>query len=305
MKTILITGAKGFVGSHVCKHFKQKGYTTYGIGHGSLSVEESQEIRLDYWKKDDISISSILEFNQTFDLIVHCGGSGSVGFSVEYPYDDFKKTVDGTLEVLEYMRLYNPNAHLIYPSSPAVQGECEDKSIKEEYIGKPASPYGYHKKIAEDLCQSYSEKYDIRVSIVRLFSVYGRGLKKQLLWDACQKLQDAKTEALFWGTGEETRDFIHIDDVIFLFEKLLERKSGFLIINGGTGVKLTIKDVVKMIRDLINPTIDVKFNNQINIGNPIYYWADMKKLNEHDFDAKISFEEGLNEFVSWVKDKND
>jgi UDP-glucose 4-epimerase len=305
VKSILITGAKGFIGSHVCRYFKNKGYITYGIGHGGLSVEESQEIGLDYWRKDDISIASILEFNQIFDVIVHCGGSGSVGFSVEHPYDDFKKTVDGTLEVLEYMRLFNPNAHLIYPSSPAVQGECGDEPIKEDFIGKPASPYGYHKKIAEDLCQSYAEKYDLQVSVVRFFSVYGKGLKKQLLWDACQKLQNAKSDVSFWGTGEETRDFIHIDDVVSLIEKLLEKDDGFLILNGATGIKRTIKNVVGMIRNLINQTIDIKFNNQINIGNPIYYWADIQKLKEYHFQAKVSFEDGLNEFVSWAKKKND
>ena len=299
-KKILITGAKGFLGSNVCKYFKQKGYTTYGIGHGGLSVEESQEIGLDYWKKDDISITSILEFNQTFDVIVHCGGSGSVGFSVEHPYDDFKKTVDGTLEVLEYMRLCNPNAHLIYPSSPAVQGECEDKPIKEDYIGKPASPYGYHKKIAEDLCQSYFEKYGLKISIIRLFSVYGQGLKKQLLWDAYHKIQQANKEVIFWGTGNETRDFIHIKDVLEIIEKIICKEDRFIIINGGTGIKYTIKDVVMMVRDLVNKNVEIKFNNKVNIGNPIYYCADTKKLKNYGINPKISFEDGLKEFIKWM-----
>jgi len=299
-KNILVTGAKGFLGSNVCKHFKENGYTTYGIGHGGLSVEESKEIGLDYWKKDDISISSILEFNQTFDVIVHCGGSGSVGFSVEHPYDDFKKTVDGTLEVLEYMRLYNQDAHLIYPSSPAAQGECKDKPIKEDYTGKPASPYGYHKKIAEDLCQSYSEKYDLKVSIIRLFSLYGIGLKKQLLWDAYNKIKDANLEVVFWGTGEETRDFIHIDDVIYIIEKLLDKNEKFIVINGGTGIKHTIKDVVGMIKNLVNKDIEIMFNNQVNIGNPIYYWADVSKLNENNFIIKEKFEDGLKDSIKWM-----
>lgn len=305
MKTILITGAKGFVGSNVCKHFKQKGYTTYGIGHGGLSVEESKEIGLDYWKKDDISIKSILEFEQIFDVIVHCGGSGSVGFSVEHPYDDFKKTVDGTLEVLEYIRVHNTKAHLIYPSSPAVQGECEDKPIKEDYIGKPASPYGYHKKIAEDLCQSYSEKYDLRVSIIRLFSVYGEGLKKQLLWDAYHKIKNANKEVVFWGTGEETRDFIHISDVLYLFDILLKKDDKFTLVNGGTGVKYTIKNIVEIIKDLINPNISIKFNNQVNIGNPIYYWADTQKLENYGFKANRNLEQEIKNYVEWVKGLDD
>ena len=305
MKTILITGAKGFLGSTVCKYFKEKGYLTYGIGHGGLSVEESQEIGLDYWKKDNISVSAILEFNQQFDVIVHCGGSGSVGFSIEQPYDDFKKTVDGTLEVLEYMRLYNPKAHLIYPSSPAVQGECEDKPIKEDYIGKPASPYGYHKKIAEDLCQSYSSKYNLQVSVVRLFSVYGVGLKKQLLWDAYQKIKNANKEVVFWGTGEETRDFIHVSDVIQIIDNLLEKSEKFIILNGGTGIKHTIKDVVEMIRDLVNKKIDIRFNQKVNIGNPIYYWADIYKLEQYKCKINITFEEGLKNFIQCMRKEYD
>ena len=304
-KKILITGAKGFLGSNVSTHFKNLGYETYGIGHGGLSVEESKEIGLDYWKKDDISIKSILEFEQIFDVIVHCGGSGSVGFSVEHPYDDFKKTVDGTLEVLEYMRVHNPNAKLIYPSSPAVQGECEDAPIKEEYIGKPASPYGYHKKIAEDLCQSYSEKFGLKISIVRLFSVYGIGLKKQLLWDACKKIQNSKDEVVFWGTGEETRDFIHISDVLYLFDILLKKDDKFTLVNGGTGIKYTIKNIVEIIKDLINPNIRIKFNNQVNIGNPIYYWADTQKLENYGFKANKNLEQEIKNYVEWVKELND
>ena len=115
------------------------------------------------------------------------------------------------------MRVYNPKAQLIYPSSPAVQGEHTNTPIKEDYVGKPASPYGYHKKIVEDLCQSYSEKYSLKISVVRLFSVYGNGLKKQLLWDAYNKIRYSSKEVEFWGTGEETRDFIHIEDVLIFF----------------------------------------------------------------------------------------
>lgn len=305
MKKILISGAKGFLGSHIAKHFKFLGYEAYGIGHGELSVEESKLIGLDYWRKDDISIKSILEFNQTFDVIVHCGGSGSVGFSVDYPYDDFKKTVNGTLEVLEYMRVYNPNAHLIYPSSPAVQGEHPDTPIHEDYIGKPTSPYGYHKKIAEDLCQSYSEKFNLKISIIRLFSVYGNGLKKQLLWDAFHKIKEAKNDVSFWGTGDETRDFIHIDDVLLLVDTLIQRNELFILINGGTGTKHSIKNVVEMIRDLVNPNIQIQFNNQINIGNPIYYWADTQKLEKYDINVHKKLEQEIINYVEWVKGLDD
>jgi len=301
MKKILITGAKGFIGSYVSKHFKSLGYQTYGIGHGDLLVEECEEMGLDYWYKTDVLVQSLKGINQKFDVIVHCGGSGSVGFSVEHPYEDFKKTVDGTLEVLEYIRLYNHKAHLIYPSSPAVQGECEDAPIKEDYIGKPASPYGYHKKIAEDLAQSYSDKYAIKVSIIRLFSVYGNRLKKQLLWDASHKLLKSKDEVEFWGTGEETRDFIHVSDVLKIMENLISLEDRFIVVNGGTGMKYSIKEVVTMIKALLSSSAKIEFNQQINEGNPIYYWADIEKLKTVYAGSFKCFEEGLQEYIEWIK----
>lgn len=301
MKKILITGAKGFLGQNVSKYFKSFGYQTFGIGHGDLYVDECNAIGLDYWYKSSVSINSLREIEQEFDYIVHCGGSGSVGFSIENPYEDFKKTVDGTLEVLEYIRLYNKSAKLIYPSSPAVQGEHPDKPIKEDFIGSPASPYGYHKRISEHLCQSYSEKFNIKISIVRLYSVYGEGLKKQLLWDACNKINNSKKEVVFWGSGQETRDFIHIKDVMKLFKLLFQQNDKFMIVNGGTGIKHTIKEIIEMIKVHFNKDININFNGKINVGNPQYYCSDMTKLNNLEYKADISFYEGLNKYISWFQ----
>lgn len=299
-KKILITGAKGFLGSNTAKHFKSLGYETYGIGRGSLSAAESNEIGLEYWKQGDISIDSIAEFNQTFDLIVHCGGSGSIGFSIENPYEDFQKTVNGTLEVLEYMRLHNPNAHLIYPSSPAVQGEHPASPINEEYIGKPVSPYGYHKKITEDLCRSYSEKFGLKISVIRLFSVYGIGLKKQILWDAYHKIINAADDVEFWGTGNEIRDFIHIDDVIAIIKELLKVKDRFAIVNGGTGKSYTIKNIVEMIKVLLQKNIKINFNQQTNLGNPVYYCADTTKLKTLGIKITKDLEQEIADYINWV-----
>lgn len=299
MKLILITGAKGFIGSHLAQSFKQHGYQTFGIGHGSMSIEEYQSIGLDYWNQSDITIESLKKLNQKFDVIIHCGGSGSVGFSVNHPYEDFKKTVDGTLEVLEYIRLYNSEAHLIYPSSPAVQGEHPDTPIKEDYVGKPASPYGYHKKIAEDLCQSYSKKFDLKVSVIRLFSVYGNGLKKQLLWDACHKIIHSEESAEFWGTGEETRDFIHVNDVSQLIEKVILIADRFIILNGGSGERVTVKELILIIANLLKKNININFDGRENIGNPKHYWADTQKINTIEYYPKIKLENGVKEYIKW------
>jgi len=300
LKKILITGALGFIGMSLSKYHSQKGYKVYGIGHGKLNDENEINIFVK-WVEGDITLENILRFNEKFDIIVHCGGSGSVGASIEKPYQDFKKTVEGTAEVLEYIRKYNSNAHLIYPSSPAVQGECQDTPIKESYVGKPCSPYGYHKRMAEDLCRSYYERYNIKISIIRLFSVYGEGLKKQLLWDACQKMITDKDEVLFFGTGEETRDFIHVDDVIQIIERVIKKSPQFEVYNGGTGNRTSIEELVMLIKKELRVEVDINFNNEVNVGNPIYYLADVTKLNELQVSPKIELEEGIRRYCEWIK----
>lgn len=305
MKSILITGAKGFLGSNVSKYFKASGYKTYGIGHNRLSAPDHIDSSLDYWKEDDISMRAILEFKSDFDTIVHCAGSGSVRFSIEHEAEDYKRTVNGTLEVLEYMKIHNPKAYLIYPSSPAVQGEHSDKPRKEEYVGTPVSPYGYHKKTTEELCQTFSKKFGLNIAIIRLFSIYGIGLKKQLLWDACNKILNANKEAIFWGSGEEVRDFIHISDVMSLFDMILNTRDKFLIINGGTGVRNTVKHIVETIRDSIDPSISIKFDNQEDVGNPIYYYADTQKLTKYGYKVSKNLKQEVKNYVEWVKSLND
>ena len=302
MKSILITGAGGFIGSHAVNFFKASGYDTYGLGHSGLLPVESN---LDNWRKGDISLNTILEFGIDFDAIVHCGGGASIRYSMENISEDYKKTVVGTLEVLEYMKNYNPNAYLIYPSSPAVQGEHPDEPRKEEYNGEPISPYGQHKKETENLCHSYSKKFGLNISIVRLYSVYGTGLRKQLLWDACNKIIKAKSEVVFWGTGAEVRDFIHVEDVVSLFGILLNKKEKFLVINGGTGIRNTVKNIVENVRNYLKPDIEINFNNQIDIGNPKYYLADTQKLKTYKYSVKKDLNDEIKKYAEWVKGLDD
>ena len=302
---VLVTGAKGFLGENCCRFFKNLGFEVYGIGHSDLSEREKDEAGLDYWINSDISISSIRKFDVEFELIIHCAGSGSVGFSIENPYVDFKKTVDGTIEVLEFMRLYNINSRLIYPSSPAVQGEHPDTPILESFVGKPTSPYGYHKKMAEDLCRSYSEKFSLNIKVVRLFSVFGVGLKKQLLWDAVNKISGTNPDVEFWGTGKETRDFIHVNDALNIFYGIHKKSdSNFEIVNGGTGKKITIYEVVSKIRSILGSTRALTFNNRVDLGNPIYYCASTEILSNYVRVDFSNFDEDLSNYVRWAIEKS-
>ena len=248
-KTALVTGGYGFLGRAVAHKLKRQDYRVVGVGHGRWTSAEAVAHGFDVWLTAGVSLSSLMTVDERFDLVVHCAGSGSVGYSQTNPLQDFYRTVHSTADLLEYLRLNQSRALLVYPSSAGVYGAKDDRPIKETDAPNPISPYGYHKKIAEDLLASYSRNYGTRVAIVRFFSIYGPGLTKQLLWDAAVKLSTAQGEASFWGTGEETRDWIHLADATELIARLAESDAPCSIVNGATGTRVTVNAVLNMLKE--------------------------------------------------------
>ncbi|MFN0290510.1 NAD-dependent epimerase/dehydratase family protein [Pedobacter helvus] len=300
MKKVLVTGAYGFLGRNVAKEFKTAGSYVVGIGHGKWYKDEYAKWGIDEWNETTITFEALLNINKKFDVIVHCGGSGSVGFSYENPYEDFQKSVQSTLSLLEYIRLQNANCKFIYPSSPAVQGNLGDAPILEDMGAIPVSPYGFHKKIAEELCHSYHNSFNIDVGIVRYFSIYGEGLKKQLLWDACRKIKEADN-VTFFGTGKETRDWIHVSDAASLLRIFSENIKGFEIVNCGSGVSTEIEKVIALISKYFERDIKVDFNGVVKEGDPIYFWADVNKAMAYGWKPMVELERGLENYVKFFK----
>jgi len=162
--------------------------------------------------------------------------------------------------------------------NPAAGGQKEDAPIKESDFLAPVSPYGLHKKIVEELCEEYSKKYNINISIARLFSVYGEGLQKQLLWDACKKIYNSKGNIVFFGTGLEKRDWIHVSDIAELFLILAQSENKFEIVNGGSGIGVTIKDVITKLLIAFQKNKEIIFNSISKEGDPKFYTADIEKV---------------------------
>src|SRR5690606_30498045 len=187
--------------------------------HGAWGQGEFSRFGLTFWHSADATLDALVTYANEPDVIIHCAGSGSVSFSMSHPYEDYMRTVSSTAAVLEYVRLYSPETSVIYPSSAAVYGQVEYLPIKEHDPMCPVSPYGVHKRMAEELCHSYATNFQISVAIVRLFSIYGEGLKKQLLWDACCKAENKGS--CFSGTGQELRDWLHVDDAAHLVHALV------------------------------------------------------------------------------------
>jgi UDP-glucose 4-epimerase len=298
MKT-LITGGYGFLGRNAAKLFSECGDTVIGIGHGQWLPGEAEQWGFSSWINADISLEALEQISLVPDLVIHCGGSGSVFFSTREPYLDFVKTVCSTAAVLEYIRKHAPAARLIYPSSPAVHGAHDESPIKISDAINPVSPYGRHKKMAEELCFQYSGMYGLRVAVIRFFSIYGNGLKKQLLWDACAKITGGDSEAVFWGTGNETRDFIHVSDAVALLRFIAGRPESSLLANGGSGRAFRIEDVLTMIAGFARSNTRVKFNGVTREGDPVHYHADMTETESLGWRPGIDLASGLASYVDW------
>lgn len=299
-KTVIITGGFGFIGQNIAREFKNNSYHVIAIGHGNPTLAELEKTGIDEWHEANVCLEALKKTSLKANVIVHCAGNGTVGLSITQPLLDFNKNVNTTLEVLEFIRVYCPETSLIYLSSAAVYGAKDDKIINENDLLNPVSPYGFHKLAAETICKSYSNNFGLKIAIVRFFSIYGEGLQKQLLWDASNKIMKADSQVDFYGTGEETRDWLYVTDAAKLIAHLTGMEFKFLILNGAYGDRVTVKEVLSILLKELNKTeIEIVFNNKEKVGDPKYYLADMVSAFETGWKPEIKLSDGLKKYANW------
>jgi len=247
-----------------------------------------------------VTIDSLLQLKVQPDVIIHCAGGASVELSIEQPAIDFNLTVSSTSNVLEFIRLHSPSTKLVYPSSAAVYGQVKSLPIHEDIDLNPISPYGIHKEISEDLCQLYSRQYGLSIAVVRMFSIYGNELRKQLLWDACQKI--GQNDYDFFGTGEEIRDWLHVKDVSkLLFIAAKNTSENCTIVNAGYGDGVKVKDILQHLSVKFNSGISPKFSSKVKSGDPNAYIADISKVKSWGWEPSINWKDGVSQYVDWYK----
>jgi UDP-glucose 4-epimerase len=299
-KIALITGAHGTIGRHVALTLAVSNWQVVGLGHGEWSTEEQSKWGIAVWLEGDASLASLRALNIQPALIVHCAGSGAVGASITAPYQDFQRTVATTAAVLEFLRDDCPDAALVYPSSAAVYGVADSFPMVESLPLRPTSPYGVHKKIAEELVVEHARLFGLKAAVVRLFSIYGEGFRKQLLWDACRRI--SANESVFFGTGDETRDWLHVSDAAGLLVQAADHASPCCpVVNGGFGDSVSVRDVLTELFRLMGRQDTPSFCGTQRPGDPLHYHADMRQAFAWGWQPQISWQTGLARYVSWFK----
>ena len=305
MNSVLVTGANGFIGRHLSKDLSLDDFRVVGVGHGRPSKLLLKKWGIDHWIEGDIDQESLSSFPLELgspSMIFHLAGGSSVAPSIADPVSDFNRSVKSTLELLEWTRRTHPSAKLVLSSSAAVYGSQHNSPISELDQLSPFSPYGYHKRMAEELFQSYGENFGLNVAIVRLFSVYGPELRKQLLWDICNKLHQDSENLILGGTGEEVRDWIHVQDATKILRlALIQAKRECPIVNGGSGHAIRVKEIATLVSTEWGTAPALNFTQRSRPGDPRYLVSQRKLYGMGGLNSYISVERGIAEYVSWFK----
>lgn len=296
----LVLGAAGFIGRHVCREMNARGFTVHGVGHGGWTAEERSAFGVTRWHESDITLEALRAASDgaSPDVVLHCGGSGTVAHSYRAPASDFERSVGTTLAALEFTREQTSPPCFVLASSAAVYGDQGDIDIDEGARLDPMSPYGYHKMTSEHLCESYHRFFNVRTRVVRLFSVYGEGLQKQLLWDAMNKFR--RGENSFFGTGDEMRDWIHVEDAARLLGLAATAPATLHAIYNGGYFKARTRDVLGALARAAHATSAPTFSGEVHPGNPRRLTGSTSRARtELAFEGHIGLEDGLSRYADW------
>lgn len=295
----LVVGSKGFIGSRLLSYLSQtQAKEIWGC-----------DVVNDYTAKNylviDAGNSNFEEvfIEHTFDICINCSGSASVSDSLLHPTRDFYLNTLNVFNLLEAIRKHSPDCKFLNISSAAVYGNPLILPIKENALLQPISPYGFHKLQAENICQEYYQFHNIQSCSIRVFSAYGNGLKKQIFWDIAQKLINKEAVALY-GTGNESRDFIHVDDIIKAIEIIIKKgEFNAAHYNVANGEEVTIKLAAQKMQFLLGYKDKLSFTGNQRKGDPLNWRADITRLTDLGYQQNVSIDEGLIMYIKWLKEE--
>ena len=299
-RPVFVTGAGGFIGAKVAAEFEVMGRVVIRIGHhigghGAAARNVVGSI-------DTEALVRAASIGGPPALIVHAAGGSSVAASVADPNRDFERTVGSLTSVLDFIDRQASNARLIFLSSAAVYGSAGTAPIPEEAPLHPISPYGHHKKVCEDLILERVRAGALDATILRLFSVYGPGNRKQLFWDVANRLCSHPRTLELAGTGEEARDFLYIDDTVALIRLLAERgEPSPLVVNGGSGVAVTVREAAETLSFALKVPTQIVFTGVERAGDPSRMICDPALARMLGFAPRVSFPHGVQRFAEWAK----
>lgn len=266
----LITGAAGFLGSSLANHLAREGHQVRGLD--DLSTGDPKVLAPDiHFTRGDVSDRPKLwTLLQDVDVVYHLAARVSVQESILYPRDYNAVNVSGTVALMEAMRDVGVK-RVVLASSGAVYGDMMDGSLKETDEPNPRSPYAVSKISAEHYVRTIGNLWNIETVSLRIFNAYGPG--QHLPPSHPPVVPHYLRQALRGGTlvahgdGSQTRDYVYVDDVVsaMVAASTAPNLNG-QVINIGSGVETSIKELINTVLDITSSKANVVYNNQTSGG---------------------------------------
>jgi len=302
--TVMITGAAGFLGRLTGAEAIRRGFTTGGVGHVRPGTAPPALDAFIAGSVSEAALDAVASRTGRPDIVVHLAGGSAVGPSFADPTADFERTVTSTARLIDWMRLHAPDARLVAASSAAVYGAGHGAPIAEGAPLAPFSPYATHKRAMELAIEDAARDFGLRVCSVRLFSVYGPGLGKQLLFDLGRRLAAGERTVTLGGSGAEARDFLYGEDAArLLLDAAAWAGVGVALVNGGTGRAVTVAEIAECMAAVWNPNdpARIAFSGEVRQGDPAFLVADVTRLSDAGFTPRIGLSEGLARTIVWQR----
>jgi UDP-glucuronate 4-epimerase len=311
MRTVLVTGAAGFIGSHVVDALLAKGDKVIGVDcFNDYYDPQVKEKNISQHKdnpnfvlyRDDIvdmKAMRIVFSKHKIDKICHLAARAGVRPSIQEPLLYNEVNITGTLNLLELAREFNVK-YFVSASSSSVYGKNKKVPFSEtDNVDNPVSPYAATKKAGELLCYTYSHLYNINVTCLRFFTVYGpRGRPDMAPYMFTKNIMEGKSIKKF-GNGSSKRDYTYIADITDGVIKALDKEFRYEIINLGNSDTIDLNSFISLVEEITNKKAIIEQLPDQPGDVPITY-ADPKKAEELlGFKAKTSFREGMRKFYEW------
>jgi UDP-glucuronate 4-epimerase len=319
-KRILVTGAAGFIGFHLSRHLKSRGDQVLGLDNFNAYYDPTLKRQRAQLLKDtgvnivegdvcDVTLlDRLVEENQITHL-VHLAAQAGVRYSIDCPDAYLKANLDGFLQILECCRRH-PGIPLVYASSSSVYGRNKETpfSIKDR-TDHQASLYGVTKKANELMADAYHHLYQIPVTGLRFFTVYGPwGRPDMAYFSFAKRILDGETIDLF-NNGDMERDFTYIDDIVAGTAAAIDRKSTCDLFNLGNHNPEPLLNLVKCLESSLGVSAKTRCL-PMQPGDVKATYADISRSRlELGFEPTTSLADGIFQFSSWFKEwrssKND
>nr|WP_320117840.1 GDP-mannose 4,6-dehydratase [uncultured Marinifilum sp.] len=316
-KTILVTGCAGFIGSHLCEKLLTLDYNVVGIDNFDpfysidLKMENMAGFKnnksFKFYQLDLCQNASLNVINENISLVVHLAGKAGVRPSIEDPQGYIDSNISATRNLLDFMRIKNINK-MAFASSSSVYGNNKAVPFTEDQnVDHVISPYAFSKKACEILNHSYHHLYNLDIVNMRFFTVFGPRQRPDLAINKFVKLIHNNEPIPMFGDGSTARDYTFVDDtvdgIVKTCEYLFANHSVFNTINLGNSYPIQLSTMIEVIAKncAVTPII-----NQLPMqaGDVEQTYADISKARDLiGYSPKVPFEEGIDIFINWFKNK--